>query len=242
MEWFEDWFNSPYYHLLYSHRNQEEAHHFMQNLLMKLQPPAGSRIMDLACGRGRHAQFLADKGFDVTGVDLSENNILDAQLNAHQKLHFFVHDMRFPFRINYFDYILNLFTSFGYFNTSRDELNTLKSAQKNLKPGGTLVIDFFNSHKIQQQFSAKEQTKVIQDIQFIWNKELRQNHVFKEITVHDKGHTHHYHEKVHLLGLSDFENYFKSAGLVLKETYGNYTLDAFDPESSDRLIMIVQKQ
>lgn len=78
MEWFEDWFNSPYYHLLYSHRDEEEANLFMQHLLDRLKPAPNSRILDLACGKGRHAQFIASKGFDVIGVDLAENSIAEA--------------------------------------------------------------------------------------------------------------------------------------------------------------------
>lgn len=242
MEWFEDWFNSAYYHLLYSHRDEEEANQFMQNLLTKLAPSPQSKILDLACGKGRHAQFIATKGFDVIGIDLSENSIAEALLKSSANLQFFEHDMRFPFRINYFDYVFNLFTSFGYFNNQRDEINTIKSIALDLKPKGMVVIDFFNASKVIQMTAKCSEQKVIDGIEFEWKKSIINKNVIKEINVKDAGVVHHYKEQVRLLELVDFENYFAQAGLKLVATYGNYSLAPFDVTTSERLIMIAQKQ
>lgn len=242
MEWFEDWFNSPYYHLLYSHRDEEEANRFMQNLLTRLSPQPHSRILDLACGKGRHAQFIASKGFDVIGIDLSENSITEALHKSTANLQFFEHDMRFPFRINYFDYVFNLFTSFGYFNTVRDEVNTIKSVALDLKPDGILVIDFFNAAKVIQLVGNCSDKKTIDSKHFEWKKSVVDKHVIKDIMVTDEGVVHHYREQVHLLEQRDFETYFKQAGLTLIETFGDYNLSPFELHASDRLIMVAQKQ
>lgn len=242
MEWFEDWFDSPYYHLLYSHRNDEEANLFMQNLLDTLNPPKDSRILDLACGKGRHAQFIATKGHDVIGIDLSGNSIAEALHKSIPNLQFFEHDMRFPFRINYFDYVFNLFTSFGYFNNHRDELNTIKSIALNLKPEGKVVIDFFNAEQVIKMTSIGSEQKVINNIVFDWQKSIVDNNVIKEITVTDDGVRHQYKEQVRLLALADFESYFNHAGLILTATYGDYNLTPFDVSHSERLIMVAQKQ
>jgi SAM-dependent methyltransferase len=242
MEWFEDWFNSPYYHLLYSHRDEEEANVFMRNLLTQLQPDASSRILDLACGKGRHAQFIASKGYDVIGIDLSENSIDEALLKSTANLQFFEHDMRFPFRINYFDYVFNLFTSFGYFNNQRDEINTIKSIALDLKPKGMVVIDFFNASKVVQMTAKCSEQKVIDGIEFEWKKSIVEKNVIKEINVNDNGVVHHYKEQVRLLALTDFESYFAKAGLKLTATFGDYKLSPFDVNTSERLIMIAQKQ
>ncbi|MCB0512464.1 MAG: class I SAM-dependent methyltransferase, partial [Bacteroidetes bacterium] len=72
--WFELWFNSPFYHILYKNRDQNEANIFIDNMITKLKMDYG-KILDLACGKGRHAYYLAEKGFDVIGVDLAENSI-----------------------------------------------------------------------------------------------------------------------------------------------------------------------
>ncbi|MBK8350480.1 MAG: class I SAM-dependent methyltransferase [Saprospirales bacterium] len=126
-QWFELWFDSPLYHILYKHRNQDEANHFIDNVIKKLEIDYG-KILDLACGKGRHAYYLAQKGFDTIGVDLSPESIQYANtMYKLDNLEFYVHDMRLPFRINYFDYIFNIFTSIGYFND-------LKENEKYLKP------------------------------------------------------------------------------------------------------------
>src|SRR5687768_1289478 len=111
-QWFESWFDSPWYPILYSHRDHAEAEAFVENLLKTLAPAPGARFLDLACGRGRHARFIHRRGFDVTGLDLSTASIADARLFEEPGLRFAVQDMRHPFPGTY-DYILNLFTSFG---------------------------------------------------------------------------------------------------------------------------------
>ena len=77
--WIEDWFGSDYYSLLYQHRDEEEAGRFLNNLIMLLKIPSGSQILDCGCGRGRHAVYLGKKGFEVTGLDISEKSILSAK-------------------------------------------------------------------------------------------------------------------------------------------------------------------
>src|SRR5690606_19509388 len=108
-------FNSPYYHQLYYKRDEEEAAEFISRLIAHQNPAPGSKMLDVACGKGRHSIQMADKGFDVTGIDLSEESIEEALQKEADNLHFYRHDMRLPFWINYFDYAYNFFTSFGYF-------------------------------------------------------------------------------------------------------------------------------
>ena len=78
-KWFESWFDTPYYHLLYKHRDDKEAHKFIKNLMQFLKIDKDQNILDLACGKGRHSIFLNKLGYRVTGVDLSSQNILQAQ-------------------------------------------------------------------------------------------------------------------------------------------------------------------
>src|SRR5580698_7109890 len=92
--WFQEWFDSPYYHTLYVDRDEKEAAAFIDRLLMYLHPAPGSLMLDVACGRGRHASILAGKGFDVTGIDLAPHSITFALQYANDHLHFYEHDMR----------------------------------------------------------------------------------------------------------------------------------------------------
>src|SRR5699024_6244014 len=98
----------------------------------------------LACGRGRHAKYLYRQGFDVTGVDLSEESIAYAKEYERDRLHFTVHNMLKPYP-DQFDAVFNLFTSFGYFEKEEDNLKTIQAIKESLKPEGYGVIDFLNS-------------------------------------------------------------------------------------------------
>ena len=144
VDWFESWFGSPYYHLLYQNRDELEAQSFVEALLELLHPLPGSSMADIACGEGRHSIQLAEHGYDVIGVDLSQQNIAKAKKSEKENLQFFVHDMRFPFYINYFHYVFNFFTSFGYFHHDRDHQLAAKSFSAALRKGGLLVIDYLN--------------------------------------------------------------------------------------------------
>ena len=127
--WYKEWFDSPYYHKLYFERDEKEAEAFIRKLVEHLKPAKGSRMLDIACGRGRHSRTLSSMGFDVTGIDLSPSSIEFAKKIETGKLEFFVHDMRLPFRANYYDYAFNFFTSFGYFRTRRELLRQNRDAQ-----------------------------------------------------------------------------------------------------------------
>ncbi len=87
-EWFEDWFNTKYYHILYENRNDDEAQSFIQRLLKELSLSKNSRVLDLACGQGRHSRFLNRLGYDVVGTDLSDQSIAHAKVNENERLKF----------------------------------------------------------------------------------------------------------------------------------------------------------
>ena len=107
--WYKDWFNSIYYHKLYFERDEREASAFIQTLIGHLKPAPGSRMLDVACGKGRHSKILASLGYQVTGIDISPASIAIALQSESDHLDFYVHDMRLPFWGNYFDYAFNYF-------------------------------------------------------------------------------------------------------------------------------------
>ena len=239
-KWFQNWFSSPYYHILYHQRNDEEAEFFLDNLCSHLQPAAGSRLLDIACGRGRHSVYLNKKGYDVTGIDLSIPNIRFAQQFENEKLHFYVHDMRYLFYINYFDIALNLFTSFGYFETEKEHVNILKTMRKSLKEKGILVLDYFNSEKIIRNLTRQE-VKHVDGIDFHINKKVSDGMIIKSIAFEHKNKSYAFREMVKAFSLSDFERMFEKSGFRVLEHFGDYGLHSFDENKSDRLIFICQK-
>lgn len=239
-DWFKVWFDSPYYHLLYQHRNEQEAERFISNLLAYLKPQWNSRILDLACGAGRHSMYLANKGYDVTGVDLSTRSIRQARIAEMDNLHFYQHDIRHYFRINYFDYIFNFFTSFGYFENEGDNVKTLRAANWGLKENGIIVIDFFNIHTVLQKL-VPEETKQAGNVIFNIRKSVFNDRIIKEIEIVDGEMRKTFTEAVQALELEDFEGYFAKTGFTLVETFGDYDLNPYHRDQSDRLIMIARK-
>lgn len=240
LNWFESWFDSPYYHILYKDRDKEEAELFIDNLIHFLHPSPKAQFLDLACGKGRHAVYLNKKGFPTIGIDLSPESIAFASRFENENLQFYVQDMRKPFRINYFDYVLNLFTSFGYFEHEKDDMAVMNSICKMLKKNGTLVIDFMNVRCVQENI-IPTQEKTINDISFKITKQIENNFIVKQIHFEDKGKAYHYQEKVKLLRLSDFERYLAAANLKIVNLFGNYQLQPFDCGASERLIIVAQK-
>ena len=240
--WFKNWFNSPYYHQLYAYRDMEEAAVFITNLIEKLSPPANARMLDVACGKGRHSMQLASIGFDVTGIDLSRESIKEASLNESDHLHFYEHDMRLPFWINYFDYAFNFFTSFGYFDTQREHDNAIRTIAGALKPGGTFVMDFLNVGIISSAPMHFEKT--IGNAHYKISKWTDDRHFFKKIVVQEDTLPEplEYTEQVAKFTLPDFEKMFAAQGLHIKHTYGDYHFHEFDAASSPRLIMVAEKK
>lgn len=241
MDWFENWFGSPFYKMLYQNRDENEARRFTDELICYLQPPAGCRMLDIACGEGRFAIHLAEKGYDVTGIDLSTASIESAQAHEAGNLHFYVQDMRFPFYINYFDFAFNFFTSFGYFKYDRDNRMAARAFAAGLKKGGTLVIDYLNFKNVLKNM-VSEATVQREEITFNIKKRCDRNHIIKDIDFTDcDGIPRHYTETVATFSLEDFVKMFTDAGMTMVETFGDYSLAPFDAESSPRMIMVFKK-
>lgn len=234
--WFVSWFDTPYYHILYKDRNYREAQIFMDNLTHYLNLPEHAKVLDLACGKGRHSIYLNQLGFTVLGVDLSEKSIETANKNANKTLHFQIHDMREPLNEK-FDAVFNLFTSFGYFDTDEDNLKTLIAIKEMLSEYGFAVIDFMNVPYVLDNL-VTEETKTIDKIDFHLKRYLKDGFIVKEIDFEDNGEKYHFEEKVRALTLDDFNKMMNEAGIYLLDTFGDYKLKKYHKNTSERLIMI----
>lgn len=239
-EWFGTWFNSPYYHILYKNRDDKEAQNFMDNLSQYLNIQNDEKVLDLACGKGRHSIYLNQKGFDVTGIDLSEESIKQAKKSENDKLHFFVHDMRQVFQENTFDYVLNLFTSFGYFEKENENFLATKATNHNLKSDGKLVIDFLNPKYVAKNLIPYEE-KNIEGITFEIRKKIENKRIIKDIEFEAEGHHYHFQEKVRALSLCDFIDIFEKSNFELLEVFGDYDLNPLSLQKSERMIFVTEK-
>jgi SAM-dependent methyltransferase len=236
-DWFTDWFNTSYYHTLYKDRNDKDAQLFMRNIINFLKIPSSSHLLDLPCGKGRHSIYLNSLGYKVTGADLSVNSIQAAKKYENNTLDFKLKDMRKPFNIKY-DAVFNLFTSFGYFENDMDDILVLKNIHKGLHKNGLLVLDFLNVVNVEKKLVKKE-IKIIDNITFNLEREIKDGFIIKHINFKDKGVNHSYSERVKYLDLEKFKSYFIKAGLKINHIFGDYHLTKFNPVTSERLIFVV---
>lgn len=240
MSWFATWFDSPFYHILYKNRNDDEARFFIDNLTTYLQPKSEDTFLDLACGKGRHSIYLHSKGLKTYGCDLSPQSIAYAKKYETKNLHFFEHDMRQNITFPTFQFVLNLFTSFGYFEDKNDNLKTLLAIANALVKDGILVIDFFNSNYILSNLVPSE-TKNIDNISFNITKIVENGYIKKNIDFNFDNQEYHFTEKVQALTLQDFEWLLEKANFKIKDIFGGYGLEKFDLQNSKRLILVAQK-
>ncbi len=242
IQWFESWFDTGYYHLLYANRDEDEAKHFLDRLSDVLQIPKGSKILDLACGKGRHSIYLHSKGFEVKGVDLSENSICKARENETTGLSFGVQDMRIPLDAK-FSHIFSLFTSFGYFEKIEEDQEVLNAASQMLLKGGIFVLDFLNSVKVRNDIASFVGLDFEREgIHFSITKKIALDKVQKEIMVKDGSQTHMFNECVRLYSQAELSSMLQQAGLEPFDFFGNYQLESFNSIAADRLIIFSRKK
>ena len=240
MLWFEEWFDSPYYHELYCNRDEKEAEAFIARLAQRLVMPIKANVLDAACGKGRHARTLAKLGFKVTGIDLSKNSIAYAKQFENECLKFDVCDIRTPYCSNCFDYVFNLFSSFGYFEEVVEDEKCIAAFSQCLKPGGTLVIDYINSEYAVKQMKPREIVQR-QKTQFHIQKRLENGFIKKRIEFLSDGVDYMFEEQLKMINRHRFEVMLKANGLNLIDVFGDYDLNEFNAALSPRLILIAQK-
>jgi SAM-dependent methyltransferase len=241
-QWFENWFDSSFYHKLYFDRDEQEASNFIAKLMELLQPAPNSFMLDVACGKGRHSKTLATYNHFVSGIDISPQSIVYAKQYESDHLEFFQHDMRLTFRVNYYNYVFNLFTSFGYFNTQRENDDALRTIAQSLIPNGYFILDYLNSNYVAQHLIPQERKEIDGTI-FNIKKYKTPYHFIKQIQIEDKSLTTPmlHQEQVASYSLQDFEQMFAKQNLKIKNVFGNYQLEKYDINLSKRLIIVAKK-
>lgn len=242
MNWFEEWFDSPLYEKLYVNRDETEALQLVDLLEDTLTLHKCSHILDLGCGRGRHAINLARKGYRVTGIDLSEQAIQTARQKAQQQglenIEFQVRDMRNPLPTT-FDAIVNLFTTFGYFMDDQENIRVFDSVVQMLNPDGIFVLDYLNAQKVRSSFESGD-SGTFHNIDYDIERYLKNGAIYKEIHFRKEatGAKKTYSERVKLYDLEWFQREMAQHGLYIDHVYGDYQGNAFDPETSPRMLII----
>jgi SAM-dependent methyltransferase len=243
-KWFESWFDTEYYHVLYNHRNHHEAEQFVDTLVKYLNLKPGSTVFDLACGKGRHSIELHSHGLNVLGLDLSSASITHAQQFENDELQFQVHDMRLAFGEDRFDAGFNLFTSFGYFGNKEEDVLALSNAYKSLHSGGYFIQDYINAEPILELLPQKgEKIELVEsrEIQFNWKKHLDSRTIVKDIQVTDSANQFQFQERVQVYSLSELIELHEAAGFQVLHVFGDYQLSDYDAQLSPRIVLISKK-
>jgi SAM-dependent methyltransferase len=151
MAWYKEWFGEEYLGL-YSHRDEQEAEAHVDFVERQLGHPRPRAVLDLACGAGRHTAALRRRGYRTVGVDLSLT--LLAHAGGLQRV---AGDMRcLPFAAGSFDWVLNFFTSFGYFEKERENFQVLEEIVRVLAPRGRFLIDIMNTASTLRHLQPRE--------------------------------------------------------------------------------------
>lgn len=231
----EAWFGSPYYSLLYAHRNLDEARGFVRVLLSKLNLPKPAYALDAGCGTGRYAYALAEAGLIVDAVDQAVSNP-----HLPESVRFFLADLRSWTPDRSYHLVGSFFTSFGLGVERWEELVCLlRRFASWILPGGWLVLDYLNIHQANR---TPQETRHINGIQFDIERRQEAFHLYKRITVTPPdAPPQTYEERVFKLTLGDILQLMERAGLTVAEIWGDYEGRPFADDQSPRLITLAQK-
>jgi SAM-dependent methyltransferase len=243
--WFSNWFNSPYYHLLYNYRNESEARAFIHQLSSLPELKSAQRVLDLACGKGRHSRTLHELGYTTTGVDLAPDSIAEAKLEAPEGLEFAVMDMRNLAFDQKFDAVFNLFTSFGYFSSLEDNKKVISEVRANLNDDGLFCIDFLNADFVKKNLVEKEQvsrTMEGREVLFKIERKIEDGIIVKDISFQDQGKDYHFQERVQFIRSEHMIEWLKEYNFEIIYTFGDQQLQPFSAELSPRFLVVAKKK
>lgn len=242
IEWFKIWFNSPYYQMLHNNRNKEDSAGFIDKLAAYFNLQQNSLVLDAACGRGHYSVALAKKKFAVTGIDIADTAITDAKKHETENLHFYLHDMRLPFYINYFDYAFSFFPGFGFYRTLREHDDALRTITQSLKQNGVFMIEYLNLHYFENNLVATE-TKLVENVVFDIKRWQDETHFYTQIHIKDpdKNVDETFTEQLKKFSLGDLTDMLSYQGMQAGHVFGDYALNSYDIHHSERMIITATK-
>jgi len=238
--WYQNWFGKDYLKV-YSHRDLKDAQKLVELILSNITLYKDSNILDIGCGQGRHLSIFAEKQYQITGVDLSpvllriakEKHINNSFVQLIQA------DMRQLPLQSKFDLVLNLFTSFGYFENDDENINVLKQINALIKDTGSFVIDYFNSDFVKKNLVPKHK-KEVGELIVEQERYIEDSRIKKKINLMKDGKKSTYFESVKLYSPEEIFNMLQSVNLKINKTYGDYNGTSFN-EDSPRLLVFGEK-
>lgn len=238
-EWFEDWFGTDYLEM-YPHRDEKDAAELV-SLISRMVPLQKGRVLDLACGPGRHSDLLRERGANVVGIDLSLSLLQRAREDYSPPLSVVRGDMRcLPFADSGFEAVINLFTSFGYFEADEEHRLVLREIRRIVKEGGWFVLDFLNaSHVVESLVKREEQTLDGRPVAIERWISDDGRFVFKEMSLRDED--KRFVERVRLFSPKDLEHLLIEAGFSIMDSFGDYSGRVISSDSPRAIVMAVRQ-
>ncbi|SFK70930.1 Ubiquinone/menaquinone biosynthesis C-methylase UbiE [Paenibacillus sp. 1_12] len=243
-----DWYKKSFgddYLLVYKHRDMQGAYNEVKGMIEWLQLDPGAEILDLCCGMGRHSMALTDFGYKVTGIDLSGVLLKEAvRVDTEQKVEWIQGDMRDVQITRQFDAVVNLFTSFGYFEQDDENEKVLLEIYRLLKPSGQgqFIIDFLNPEYVERNlvpFSKRQEgNSSIAETRRIEDGFVRKTIVISEPESEDRT----YLEQVKLYHQETFLAMLERVGLEVVHVYGDYDASPYNKAESKRMIFVGRRK
>jgi SAM-dependent methyltransferase len=236
-DWFEEWFGDDYLRI-YQHRDESEAEHAIQLISAQMRGRDIRAVLDLACGAGRHSQALCERWWTV-GLDLSAALLRVARKDSADAPYVRADMRELPFMAESFDLVVNLFTSFGYFDDDREHARVLACLRTAMRPGGMLVIDFLNASQVRRNLVPYD-CRVENGITIEQSRIISPDSRFVEKTIRLRERRREYVERVRLLSAGDLERMLEAAGFEVASCFGDYAGSGWS-ENSPRTILFASR-
>jgi len=232
-EWFEEWFGEDYLRL-YPHRNDADAERAVALISRTVGLRPGWRVLDVACGPGRHARAFRRAGACCFGLDLSATLLRIAREVTDAPL--IRADMRrLPVRPGSMDLTVNLFTSFGYFEQDAEHRTALQEMVSTVRQGGWFVIDFLNPAAVRRQLVPQETVQLDgQSVRVTRSVSADGRYVCKRI---QGPKDRQYIERVRLFEPDEISGMLESSGLRIQRRFGDYDASPLSAESPRTFIL-----
>ncbi|MBA3343222.1 MAG: class I SAM-dependent methyltransferase [Gemmatimonadaceae bacterium] len=233
-EWFETWFDETYL-ALYPQRDEEEAEHAAELIERLVGHRRVDRVLDLACGAGRHSRALAERWW-TAGLDLSEV-LLAVARQADAATPLVRGDMRvLPFADATFGLVVNLFTSFGYFDSDGEHSDLIREVGRVTASGGTFVLDYLNADLLSRELIPYDESTSDKRV-IVQRRSISEDGLYVTKRISIKGEEREFVERVRLFSRAELQGMMTDAGFDVTSVIGNYD-GSQAGDDSPRMILV----